>query len=226
MMTIRRAALLACLLVVVSSAAFCDDATMGRYGPMQTGFTAEKLEPPLTLSWEYTANRCKDNPAAPVVADGSLLLRVRGPGLRPGYGNGQPQVEIPDGAGADRHRQGHPGRRRRQALLRHRGCKLYCLNAETGTFEWFFETRGAVRCPPFVDDGILYFGSDDNSIYTINRRDRAIRSGRSRLRRAMTSGSASRSARAWSLAPAWTAMCMASTRAASCAGRSGCRRPR
>lgn len=168
MMILRRAAMLACLLVLASSAAFCDDATMGRYGPMQTGFTAEKLEPPLVLSWEYTANRCKGNSAAPIVANGVCYFACGDRVYALDMDTGNLKWRYPMDVALTGTVKATPAIVDGKIYFGTGDSKLYCLNAETGTFEWFFETRGAVRCPPFVQDGIMYFGADDNSIYTIN----------------------------------------------------------
>jgi outer membrane protein assembly factor BamB len=168
MMIFRRAALFACLLVVASSAAFCDDATCGRYGPQQDSFTAEKLEPPLTLAWEYTTTRHNDNPAAPIVAGDTCYFasgdRVYAVDLQTGNLKWKYPMDVPLTGMV----KGTPAIADDQIYFGTGDSKLYCLDAQNGTFQWFFETRGGVRCPPFIQDGILYFGSDDNSIYTID----------------------------------------------------------
>lgn len=167
-MTIRRAALLACLVILASSAALCEDATMGRYGPMQASFTSEKLEPPLMLAWEYTANRCKGNPAAPVVANGVCYIACGDRIYALDMATGNLKWRYPMDVALTGTVKATPAVADGKLYFGTGDSKLYCLNAETGTFEWFFETRGAVRTPPFVEGGILYFGADDNSIYTID----------------------------------------------------------
>jgi len=168
MMILRRAALFACLLVLASSAAFCEDATCGRYGPQQASFTAEKLEPPLILAWEYTASKHNDNPAAPVVANGTCYFACGDRVYAVDVQTGNLQWKYPMEVALTGTVKATPAIVDNQLYFGTNDCKLYCLDAQNGTFQWFFETRGAVRCPPFVQDGILYFGSDDNSIYTID----------------------------------------------------------
>lgn len=167
-MTLRHAALFACLLILATGAGFCDDATMGRYGPQQMGYTIEKLEPPLTLSWEYTANKDRGNAAAPVSAEGACYfasgdriyaLDVVSGNLKWKYPVDQPLTSTVKAT---------PAIIDGKLFFGTADGKLYCLNAQTGTFEWFFETRAALRCPPIVLDDIMYIGSDDNSIYTIH----------------------------------------------------------
>jgi len=166
-MRMRRIALLAFMLMVASSLAYCDDATMGRYGPMQTGFTAEKLDPPLMLSWEYTGNKCKGNPAAPVVANGVCYFACGDRVYAVDMETGNLKWRYPMEVSLTGNVKATPAVVDGRLYFGTGDSKLYCINAGTGTFEWFFETRGAIRCPPFVSDGILYFGADDNSIYTI-----------------------------------------------------------
>lgn len=167
-MTIRRAALLVCLFIMASGTAFCEDATMGRYGPRQAGFTADKLEPPLMLTWEYTATKCHGNLAAPVVADGVCYFACGDRIYALDKDTGNLQWKYPKEVVLTGTVKATPAVANGRIYFGTGDCKLYCLNADTGGFEWFFETRGAVRCPPFVDDGILYFGADDNSIYNLD----------------------------------------------------------
>jgi len=167
-MILRRAALFACLLILASSAGLADDALMGRYGPQQMGFTSEKLEPPLILAWEFTANKYHDNPAAPVVANGMCYFasgdRVYGLDME----TGNLIWKYPMEQSLTSTVKATPAIVDGKLYFGTGDGKLYCLDEQTGAFQWFFETRAALRCPPLVQDGILYLGSDDNSIYTID----------------------------------------------------------
>jgi len=48
---------------------------------------------------------------------------------------------------------------------------VHCLDKVTGEERWFFTTEGAVRYPPSVDEGRLFFGSDDGHVYCIDGED-------------------------------------------------------
>ena len=46
--------------------------------------------------------------------------------------------------------------------------KIYCLNAQTGSYLWSYQTGYAVVSSPTVVDGVVYVGSEDNSIYALD----------------------------------------------------------
>ncbi len=45
--------------------------------------------------------------------------------------------------------------------------KVYCLDATTGAELWSFFTEGPVRLAPTVQQGRVYFGSDDGCVYSL-----------------------------------------------------------
>jgi outer membrane protein assembly factor BamB len=48
------------------------------------------------------------------------------------------------------------------------GCKLYCLDAETGAEKWTFPTASHVESSPCVADGQVYFGAGDDGVYCVD----------------------------------------------------------
>lgn len=167
-MILRCAAFCACLLILASCAGFCDDVTMGRYGPQQASFTSEKLEPPLILSWEFTSNRSRGNPAAPIVVGDTCFFAAGDRMYAVDTYSGNMKWKYPLEQPLTSTVKATPAYLNGKVYFGTGDGKLYCLNAETGTFEWFFETRAALRCPPVILDDIMFIGSDDNSIYTIH----------------------------------------------------------
>jgi len=167
-MILRRAAFFACIMILASSAGFCENAPMGRYGPQQMGFTPEKLEPPLALNWEFTSTKNRNNPAAPVAEDGVCYFSSGDRIYALDMETGNIKWKYPLDTTLTSSIKNTPAIIDGQLYFGTGDGKLYCLNAQNGTFQWFFETRGAIRCPPIVQDGILYFGADDNSIYTLD----------------------------------------------------------
>jgi outer membrane protein assembly factor BamB len=167
-MILRRAALLACLLILVSSAGFCQDATMGRYGPQQMGFTSEKLEPPLILAWQFTANKYHGNTAAPVVVGDSCYFATGDRVYGVEMATGNIKWKYPQEQSLTSTVKSTPAVIAGKLYFGTGDGKLYCLDATTGAFQWFFETRAALRCPPLIEGGTMFLGSDDNSIYAID----------------------------------------------------------
>ena len=35
---------------------------------------------------------------------------------------------------------------------------VYSLKLDTGVLQWIYQTKGSVRCPPVVADGVVYIG--------------------------------------------------------------------
>ncbi len=44
----------------------------------------------------------------------------------------------------------------------------HCLEAKTGKRRWLYHTDSAVRMPPSIDGGRVYFGSDDGQAYAVD----------------------------------------------------------
>lgn len=167
-MFIRRAILSAVLMMLLPTQVFCLDATMGRYDPQQTSYTAEKLEPPLALNWEFTSSKYDNNPASPIVADGVCYFGSGDRVYAVDIETGNMKWKYPIEQGLSGSVKGTPAVYDGRLYFGAGDGNLYCLDAETGIFNWAYQTRGSVRCPPVISDGILYFGSDDNSLYAID----------------------------------------------------------
>lgn len=167
-MFFRRAVLILALLAVASSSALSASIVMGRYGPEQTSYTMDKLDLPLSLSWEFTANKYDNNPAAPVVADGVCYFACGDRVYAVDMETGTQKWKYPSDVGLGGSIKGTPAVANGMVFFGSGDGKLYCLSAANGTFQWAYQTRGAIRCPPVIADGIVYFGTDDNSVYGIN----------------------------------------------------------
>lgn len=167
-MILRRAAFVVCLLVLALGAGLCDDAIMGRYNSQQMSYTPEVVELPLMLSWQYTAAKYNKNTASPVVAGDSCYFATGDSVYCVDLFSGNLKWRYPQEQSLTSTVKATPTVYGENLYFGTGDGKLYCLNAESGTFEWFFETRAALRCPPVVDEGIMYLGSDDNSIYAID----------------------------------------------------------
>ena len=87
---------------------------------------------------------------------------LRGPGNRPD------QVEIPSEQGLNGVVKVTPAVFNNMIYFGSVDGNLYCISADTGTFQWAYQTRNAIRCPPILDDGTIYLGSDDKSVYAID----------------------------------------------------------
>jgi outer membrane protein assembly factor BamB len=51
---------------------------------------------------------------------------------------------------------------------RDQGCKLYCLDAATGTMLWEFATSSHTESSPCVVDGKVYFGAGDSGLFCVD----------------------------------------------------------
>ena len=167
-MILKRAILLAALLIMIANSAYGVDCLMGRYEPEQSSNTSEKLKLPLALDWEYTGNKFDNNPASPVVA-GRLCVfscgdRVYGVDLD----TGNLKWRYPSEQGLGGAVKVTPAISGGSVYFAAADGNLYCISADTGTFKWAYQTRGAIRCPPVINDGVVYVGADDNSLYAID----------------------------------------------------------
>jgi len=159
------------MLILASSGAFCANAIMGRYDPQQTSCTTEKLDPPLILNWEFTANKYANNPAAPVVADGVCYFASGDRVYAIDMETGTMKWKYPNDLGLASSVKATPAVYDGRVYFGAGDGNLYCIDAQTGTFNWAYQTRGSVRTPPVIvtdPSPALFFGSDDNSLYTID----------------------------------------------------------
>ena len=166
-MIYRRALLVAALLVLSATTALGAGATMGRYDPAQTSYTSEKLPPPLALNWQYTGSKYDNNPAAPAVKDGVCYAACGDRVYAIDTDTGSLKWKYPSDLGLGGAVKGTPAIAGKYLYFGAADGNLYCLSAETGRFQWAYQTRGAVRCPPVVYEGVIFVGADDNSLYAI-----------------------------------------------------------
>ena len=168
-MIFRRAILLVVLVVLTSATAFGAGALMGRYDPCQTSYTPEKLEPPLALLWEYTANKYENNPAPPAVADGVCYFACGDRVYAVDTSTGSLKWKYPSDQRLGGYVKASPAVHDGNVYFGAGDGNLYCVNAATGAFQWAYQTRGAIRCPPVISDNdMIYVGADDNSLYAID----------------------------------------------------------
>lgn len=165
----KRAVLVAAALLAALTAAQAmgADCTMGRYTPSQTSFTSEKLRLPLALNWEFVGNKSDNNPAAPVVADGTVFFSCGDRIYAVDLETGSQKWRYPSDVGLGGSIRSTPAVVNGNVYFG-AGDNLYCVNAATGSFKWAYQTRGGLRCPPVISDGAIYVGSDDNSLYSID----------------------------------------------------------
>lgn len=166
-MILRRAVLMAVLLMSITSTAFCASAIMGRYDPQQTSYTSEKLDPPLALLWEFTGNRYDNNPAAPAVVNGTCYITCGDRVYAVDSETGALKWKYPNDQSLGGMVKGTPAVVDGNIYFGAGDGIVYCLDAATGAFQWAYQARGSIRCPPVVSDGIIYIGADDNCLYAI-----------------------------------------------------------
>jgi len=167
-MILRRAVFMAALVVLAANSALCVDCLMGRYDPNQTSCTTEQLQLPLALNWEYVGNKFDNNPAAPIVADGTVYFASGDHVYAVDLATGVEKWKYPREQALGGSVKATPAINNGNLYFGATDGNLYCLNADTGAFQWAYQTRGAIRCPPVILDRTVYAGSDDNSLYAIS----------------------------------------------------------
>ncbi|MHB9036411.1 MAG: outer membrane protein assembly factor BamB family protein [Armatimonadota bacterium] len=167
-MIFRRAGLMAAILVLASSTAFSADCIMGRYEPDQCGFTPEKLELPIALNWEFTASKFDNNPASPVVAAGVCYFASGSNVYAIDMATGSKKWQYPADQPLAGSIKGTPAVYNGNVYFTSVDGNMYCVDAQSGVFQWAFQTRGPIRCSPAIDDGTIFIAADDNSVYAID----------------------------------------------------------
>lgn len=167
-MKFYRAALAAAFLLFLISPAFSMDVLMGRYDAKQTSSTPEKITLPIALKWEYTANRCKDNPASPIVAGNTCYFACGDAVYAVDLESGSLKWKYPSDRALGGNVRSTPAFYNGNVFFGAADKNLYCIDASAGTFKWAYPVRGAIRCAPVIVDGVIYFGADDDSIYAID----------------------------------------------------------
>lgn len=167
-MILRRFALAAALVALVAAPVLSSDVVMGRYDPYQSSYTSEKIDLPIALKWEFTGNRFKNNPAAPIVvgktcyfASGEFVYAVD-------LDTGGLNWKYPSERGLGGSVKSTPVYHAGNLFFGATDKNLYCLDAATGAFKWAYPVRGGIRCSPVITEGVLYFGADDDSVHAIS----------------------------------------------------------
>ncbi|MFH1741997.1 MAG: PQQ-binding-like beta-propeller repeat protein, partial [bacterium] len=135
------------IVLAVAALVVCDVAVAQgwmtyRHDNARSGMTAERVAPPLSLSWMFQPA----HPPQPAWYEpAEELPRTR---FDSAY-----HVTVADnivyfGSSVDN--------------------KVYALNAKTGETEWTFFTEGPVRFAPTLCEGRVYVGSDDGNVYCLN----------------------------------------------------------
>ncbi|MCX8053481.1 MAG: PQQ-binding-like beta-propeller repeat protein [Armatimonadetes bacterium] len=167
-MRIGHTALVAVLLVLGSTRVSCEPMLMARYDPAQSSSTTEKLKLPLALSWQFVGNKFDNNPASPIVVDGTVYFACGDRVYAVELATGALKWKYPSGdMGLGGSVKGAPAYHKGSLFFGATDENLYCLDAKTGSFKWAYRVRGAIRCPPVVVDNMVYVGADDESLYAI-----------------------------------------------------------
>ncbi len=152
--------LLLLLIILLGSGASCiaDDWPTWQHDQRRSGFSREKLEAAtLELEWAWQSN-FTPQPAWHGPAKWDAYARIRDlPAMR-SYDQVFQVVVVGESA--------YFGSSADDAVR--------CLDLDTGKERWKFVTDGPVRVSPLVDEGRIYFGSDDGFAYCLKASDGSL----------------------------------------------------
>lgn len=171
-MSLRNTVLSLAVLCVASTGVFAaadKDWTMTRYDESQCGYTPQKLDQPLTLSWQCNTTKFAGNPSTPAVVNGvayfasgnriyavdsisgGLIWTYPNSKVEPMQCNIKTGISISD----------------KKVYFGGTDGSIYALNCADGKLVWTFPTRGSIRSTPIVSGGSVFCGSDDNNLYAV-----------------------------------------------------------
>jgi outer membrane protein assembly factor BamB len=153
-MQILRFSLATLILITFSSLAMADWSTYLN-GNDRAGFTRDRLDTPLRLSWTYQSS------VKPVQAwEGPRSAPIEGREMRH-------RVDFDDALQVAM----SGGRVYFGSTVDHR---LRCVDAKTGEPIWSYYTEGPIRLAPTLAHGNVYFGSDDGNVYCLRQSDGSV----------------------------------------------------
>ncbi|GAB4456606.1 MAG: hypothetical protein OHK0029_14870 [Armatimonadaceae bacterium] len=145
------------------------------------GVAAEKVLPPLSLLWRFSAGPQNQNTCAPTVVGDSVYYATRANGDANAGGvlfaldtqTGARKWQYPPASAGDGLRDRHlfltaPLVYEGRVYVGASDGNLYILDANTGNLELRLRTGRAINSAPTIVDGVLYFGSNDGIFYALD----------------------------------------------------------
>jgi outer membrane protein assembly factor BamB len=145
------------------------------------GVSSEKVVPPLSLLWRYSAGQQSQNLCAPTIVGDTVYYSTRANSDANSGGvlfaldvrTGQKRWQYPRESAGNGLRDRHLFL---TAPLVHEGRvyvgasdgSLYVLDAESGEYVLQFKTGRAINSAPTIADGVLLFGSNDGTLYALD----------------------------------------------------------
>lgn len=171
---VGRIALFAALGLVAAGTANAADWPQLRGDALRTGVSSEKLLPPLTLAWRFTAGSQTLNGAAPVIAGDTAYFSARaatgGSLYAVDVATGEKRWEFPGGNGLPRgvNFPVSPVIADGKVYAVTSDGILYILNAKTGKkAQPEYELGEAVAAAPVVTDGVIYLSTSSGRVHAM-----------------------------------------------------------
>lgn len=171
---VGRAALIAALGLVAVGATSAGDWPQLRGDTLRTGVSSEKLLPPLTLAWRFTAGSQSLNGAAPVIVGDTAYFSARGTSGGSLYAvnvaTGERRWEFPGGNGLPRgvNFPASPVVTGGKVYAVTSDGTLFVIDAKTGKrVQPEFELNEAVTAPPVVEDGVIYLSTSAGRLHAM-----------------------------------------------------------
>ncbi|HIE51574.1 MAG TPA: hypothetical protein EYP85_07415 [Armatimonadetes bacterium] len=147
-----------------------EDCLMYKYDLRHTGFTPERLSPPLALWWKYSTDVDRDNISAPAVAGNMVYYCSLGMVYGLDVETGSKVWEFPTQSAI----RTSPTLAAGLLFVGTDSGDLFALRPEDGKLGWPIgsaittDNSRAIRTPPVVIEGVLYFAADDGKLYAVD----------------------------------------------------------
>jgi len=136
--------------------------------PDHDSYVTEKLSFPLKLNWKYITGLTADNPPSPVVSDGVMYFCAASRLYAMDAESGMLYWKYPSDQPAEANITLAPCVGDDLVYIGTGDGKLIAVKKKNGEQAWTFATKGAISSAPVLSSGVLFVGSTDRRLYTLD----------------------------------------------------------